>query len=114
MSSVPPKFTAYQGFDAIFHSLEGYVSKFANLMSDMYAHTAIYNVSHYLPRAVKNRKDMEAREKVAFANSLSGTLCVLELVPWNTLWNMRYLLIIRNFTWGRLDYDKQGLLFLSD
>ncbi|MDD2241563.1 MAG: iron-containing alcohol dehydrogenase [Bacteroidales bacterium] len=77
MASVPPKLTAYQGFDAIFHSLEGYVSKFANLMSDMYAHTAIYNVSHYLPRAVKNGKDMEARDKVAFANSLSGTvMCV--------------------------------------
>ncbi|MDI3478874.1 MAG: hypothetical protein PWQ59_2399, partial [Thermoanaerobacterium sp.] len=32
-----------QGFDALFHSVEGYVSKFTNLMSDMYAITAIEN-----------------------------------------------------------------------
>ena len=37
MKSVPAHYTAYQGFDALSHSLEGYISKFANLMSDMYA-----------------------------------------------------------------------------
>ena len=44
MLSVPPKFSAYQGFDALFHSIEAYVSNGANLMSDMYALTAIENV----------------------------------------------------------------------
>jgi alcohol dehydrogenase len=77
MKSVPPSFTAYQGFDALSHSLEGYVSKFANLMSDMYAITAIENVGRYLARAVKDGSDMEAREHVAFGNILSGTvMCV--------------------------------------
>ncbi|MCE5200924.1 MAG: iron-containing alcohol dehydrogenase [Synergistaceae bacterium] len=77
MKSVPPLFTAYQGFDALSHSLEGYVSKFANLMSDMYAITAIENVGRYLARAVKDGSDMEAREHVAFGNILSGTvMCV--------------------------------------
>ncbi|VBB04944.1 alcohol dehydrogenase iron-type [Lucifera butyrica] len=77
MKSVPPTFTAYQGFDALSHSLEGYVSKFANLMSDMYAITAIENVGRYLARAVKDGSDMEAREHVAFGNILSGTvMCV--------------------------------------
>lgn len=75
--SVPPKFTAYQGFDALSHSLEGYISKFANLMSDMYAITAIENVGKYLARAVNDGSDMEAREHVAFGNILSGTvMCV--------------------------------------
>lgn len=75
--SVPPKFTAYQGFDALSHSLEGYISKFANLMSDMYAITAIENVGRYLARAVNDGSDMEAREHVAFGNILSGTvMCV--------------------------------------
>ena len=37
MASVPPTFTAYQGFDALFHSTEGYIARGANLMSDMYA-----------------------------------------------------------------------------
>lgn len=44
MRSVPPKFTAYQGFDALFHSVEGYVSNAVNLMSDMYAITAIESI----------------------------------------------------------------------
>ncbi len=72
MTSVPPKFTAYQGFDAFFHSAEGYISKFANPMSDMFGITAIENVSRNLAKAVHDGKDMEAREKVAFGNYLSG------------------------------------------
>lgn len=72
MISVPPKFTAYQGFDALFHSTEVYVCKMANLMSDMVALTAIENVGKYLARAVADGSDMEAREHVAFANTMSG------------------------------------------
>lgn len=74
MKSVPPKFTAYQGFDALFHSTECYISKTASLMSDMYALTAIGNVAEYLPQAVKDGNDAEARERVAFANNLSGAV----------------------------------------
>ena len=74
MKSVPAKNTAYQGFDALFHSTECYISKTASLMSDMYALTAIENVAKYLPRAVANGADMEARERVAFANNLSGAV----------------------------------------
>jgi len=72
MMSVPPKFTAYQGFDAFFHSAEGYISKYANLMSDMVGITAIENVSRYLAKAVHDGSDLDAREKVAFGNYLSG------------------------------------------
>ena len=70
--SVPPRFTAYQGFDALFHSVEGYISAEANPMSDLYALGAIENISLYLPRAVRNGGDLEAREHVSFGNSLSG------------------------------------------
>lgn len=77
MASVPPAFTAYQGFDALFHSTEGYINKSANLMSDMVSATAIENVAHYLGKVVNNGKDMEARERVAFGNYLSGiSMCV--------------------------------------
>lgn len=77
MKSVPAHYTAYQGFDALSQSLEGYISKFANLMSDMYAITAIENVGRYLARAVKDGNDIEARTHVAFGNILSGTvMCV--------------------------------------
>ena len=72
MLSVPPKFTAYQGFDALFHSLEGYVSKRSNLFSDMVQEAAIQNVTRYLPIAYKDGQNLEARTRVAFANTMSG------------------------------------------
>lgn len=75
--SVPPNYTAFQGFDALFHSTEAFISKFANPMSDMYALNAIENVGRYLARAVQNGKDLEAREHVSWGNTLSGTsMCV--------------------------------------
>lgn len=72
MTTVPPKFTAYQGFDALFHSTEVYISGFANPFSDMVALTAIENVSKNLAAAVRDGADLNAREKVAFGNTLSG------------------------------------------
>lgn len=77
MKSVPAKFTAYQGFDALFHAIECYIARTANLMSDMYALTAIENIGAYLARAVADGSDMEAREHVAFANTLSGVVMTL-------------------------------------
>lgn len=77
MKTVPPKFTAYQGFDALFHSVECYISAAANLMSDMYALTAIENIGAYLPRAVQDGTDLVAREHVAFANTLSGVVMTI-------------------------------------
>lgn len=77
MKSVPAEFTAYQGFDALFHSVECYIAAPANLMSDMYALTAIENIGAYLARAVKDGSDMEAREHVAFANTLSGVVMTI-------------------------------------
>ena len=77
MKTVPSKFTALQGFDALFHSVECYISAPANLMSDMYALTAIENIGKYLARAVKDGSDMEAREHVAFANTLSGVVMTI-------------------------------------
>lgn len=77
MKSVPPKFTAYQGFDALFHSTECYIANKASLISDMYAITSIENIGKYLARAVKDGSDMEAREHMAFANTLSGVVMTL-------------------------------------
>lgn len=72
MLTVPPKFTAYQGFDTLFHSTEGYISACANPMSEMVGLTAIETVGKYLARAVKDGNDLEAREQMAFANTMSG------------------------------------------
>ena len=80
MLSVPPLFTAFQGFDALFHSVEGFIAASANLASDMNARVAIRNIVEYLPRAVKDGSDLEARTRVAFANTLSGAVMTLTLL----------------------------------
>ena len=74
MTTVPPAFTAYQGFDAFFHSAEGYISNGVHPASDMFAINAIENVSRNLAKAVKDGNDIEARAKVALGNTLSGVV----------------------------------------
>ena len=77
MLTVPPAYTAYQGFDALFHSTEAYISTRANLMSDMYAISAIESVGRNLAAAVADGSNLAARERVAWGNTLSGTvMCV--------------------------------------
>lgn len=72
MLSVPPKLTAYQGFDALFHSLEGYIANVATPISDMYALRSIELVNKYLPECVTNGGNLEARTNVALANTFAG------------------------------------------
>ncbi len=72
MATVPPEFTAYQGFDALFHSTEGYLNRHANPISDLYALKAISLIAENLPAAVANGKDRDAREGVALGNTLAG------------------------------------------
>jgi alcohol dehydrogenase len=72
MLTVPPDLTAYQGFDALFHSVEGYIATVANPVSDALALKSIELVAGYLPTAVKEGKNLEARTQVALANTLAG------------------------------------------
>ena len=77
MTTVPPAYTAYQGFDALFHSTESYIVKGANEMSDMVSSTAIKNIGANLAKAVKDGKDIKARTAVAWANTMSGYAMVI-------------------------------------
>lgn len=72
MLSVPSDLTAYQGFDALFHSTEGYLNKTANEMSDLFAIKAISLIGTSLSKAVADGSDENARADVALANTLSG------------------------------------------
>ena len=72
MLTVPPRLTAYQGFDALFHSTEGYIAKTADPISDLFALKAIGLIGRSLAKAVANGRDEEARADVALANTLSG------------------------------------------
>jgi alcohol dehydrogenase len=72
MTSVPPTLTAFQGFDAFFHAVEGYIANIATPMSDIYALESIRLVANYLPTAVADGSNIEAREQIALANTLAG------------------------------------------
>ncbi|MCH1939261.1 iron-containing alcohol dehydrogenase [Holdemania massiliensis] len=72
MLSVPAKYTAYQGFDALFHHTEVMMSKGINLLSETIALSAIKSIAEYLPRAVRNGQDLEAREHVAYGSTMAG------------------------------------------
>lgn len=56
MLSVPPKYTAFQGFDALFHSVEGFIAASANLAGDMNAREAIRNIAQYSTTGSKGRQ----------------------------------------------------------
>ncbi len=72
MLSVPKDLTAYQGFDAFFHAAEGYIANIATPVSDAYALKSIELLAEYLPIAVADGQNLEARSQVALANTLSG------------------------------------------
>lgn len=72
MLSVPAHLTAYQGFDALFHSIEGYLAGPRSLMSELYALAAVERLAANLPRCITHPDDLEARTQVALANTLGG------------------------------------------
>ncbi|MCH5345425.1 MAG: iron-containing alcohol dehydrogenase, partial [Acetatifactor sp.] len=72
MTTVPAKYTAYQGFDALFHNTEVMISKGINIMSETIALSAIESIAKYLPVAVKDGKNLEAREHVAYGSTVAG------------------------------------------
>lgn len=72
MKTVPKEYTAYQGFDALFHNTEVMISNGVNILSETIALSAIENIAKYLPRAVKDGNDLEAREAVAYGSTIAG------------------------------------------
>lgn len=72
MKTVPAKYTAYQGFDALFHNTEVMISNGVNILSETIALSAIESIAKYLPRAVKDGNDLEARERVAYGSTIAG------------------------------------------
>lgn len=72
MLSVPPIFTAFQGMDAFFHAVEGYLANIATPLSELYSLESIHLLSNNLHKAVVDGSDIETRTKVAWASTLSG------------------------------------------
>lgn len=72
MTSVPPKYTAFQGFDALFHNTESMISNCNNPPAEAIALSCIERIAAYLPRAVRDGNDLEARENVAYGSTMAG------------------------------------------
>ena len=69
---MPPLLTAATGFDALGHCIEGYISTWQNVFSDAFAIHGTRLIFEYLPRAVKDGNDLQAREQMHNAATMAG------------------------------------------
>ncbi|RFA07557.1 methanol dehydrogenase [Subtercola boreus] len=69
---LPPKATAATGMDALTHALESYLSLRPNPYSDGIALQVVSTVADYLPRAVDDGNDIEARAQLLLASHIAG------------------------------------------
>ncbi|WP_107688227.1 iron-containing alcohol dehydrogenase [Neisseria wadsworthii] len=72
MENMPAPLTAATGMDALTHAVEAYVSTGASPITDACAVKAIELIARYLPTAVHEPKNKEAREQMAYAQFLAG------------------------------------------
>lgn len=72
MYSLPKGLTAATGMDALTHAIEGYITKGAWEMSDMFELEAIRMISKYLPVAVEEPTNADARNGMAVAQYIAG------------------------------------------
>jgi alcohol dehydrogenase class IV len=70
--SMPPQITADTGMDALTHAVEGYTCAWKNDFTDGLCIKAIQLVFQYLPRAVRDGNDLEARERMHNAGCIGG------------------------------------------
>ncbi|MFJ2331298.1 MULTISPECIES: L-threonine dehydrogenase [Pseudomonas] len=72
MVAMPKGLTAATGMDALTHAIEAYVSTAATPITDACAIKAMELISHNLRQAVRDGKDLVARENMAYAQFLAG------------------------------------------
>ena len=72
MVNKPAALTAATGMDALTHAIETLVTPGAYAVTDATALDAVKIIFEYLPRAVKNGQDIEAREQMVYAIFLGG------------------------------------------
>lgn len=72
MMTMPKNLTAATGMDALTHAIEGYITKAAWEMSDMFAIKAIELIAEHLETAVKEPTNSAAREGMALAQYIAG------------------------------------------
>ncbi len=85
---LPPFLTAITGMDTLVHAIESFVCKNAYRATELLALEAVTDAAEALPRAVKDGKDVEARERMmqavilatlAFSNTRLGNVHAMAL-----------------------------------
>ena len=69
---LPPAATAATGIDALTHALESLLSRNPNPFAEAMALGVVRTVGEWLPRAVANGSDLEARSRMLVASHLAG------------------------------------------
>lgn len=72
MYTLPASLTAATGMDALTHAIEGYITKGAWALSDMFEIEAIRMISRSLPTAVAEPSNPVARDAMAVAQYVAG------------------------------------------
>jgi len=72
MTAMPKGLTAATGMDALTHAVEAYVSIAATPITDACALQAVKLISTHLREVVENGSNIEARDKMAYAEFLAG------------------------------------------
>ena len=70
--SLPRSVTAQTGFDAFCHNFEAYLSVNTNPLVECMALDAIRLIAENLPKVLEDGSDLEARSKMAWADTLGG------------------------------------------
>ncbi len=70
--SCPKKYTAFSGADALVQSIEAFVSKSSNYLSDIFAIESIKLLLPSLPKVVNDLLNIELREKMMLGSFLDG------------------------------------------
>ena len=72
MLTIPPSITRGTGIDVLFHAMEAYIANTATPFTDLFAKEAMKIVVEYLGTAIDDGKNLEARSKMAWANTIAG------------------------------------------
>lgn len=70
--SLPKKFTAYPGADALVQAIESLVSKSSNFISDLFAREAITLLGKNLPLVVDDLSNIDLREKMMLGSLMDA------------------------------------------
>jgi len=72
MLTLPKEVTRNTGIDVLFHAMEAFIANVATPFTDLFAREAMRLVVENLGRVLENGQDLDARTRMAWANTIAG------------------------------------------